>query len=131
MRVLRELGLVLVGCSAMTALAIPPAYADSGFAGSWTATDVIDGSSITLSIHGAGPRYSAREVDAAASVCDGAPASLSGGGKAEGDVLEIRMTLQCLPGGNIFRGQFPFVFFYDAGTDTLTDGDGVLYSRAD
>lgn len=129
MGTVRKLGLVAAGCCAVSALTVPPAYAGSGFAGSWTAIDG-DGSNLSLSIRGSGPRYTFREVDDSAHVCDGAPATINGAGRADGEVLEAQATLACMPGGNIFRQRFDFVFFYDAGTDTLTDGDDVVYTRA-
>jgi hypothetical protein len=125
---LRELGLVLVASCAATAVNLPAAHAAEGFSGRWAATDR-DGSTLALAVHGSGPRYAVREVDDAATVCGGAPASVSGAGMAEGHVLVVRAALACAPGGNVFRQQIEISFSYDATADVLTDNDGVVWSR--
>ena len=129
MSAVRELGLVAAACLAVSALTVSPAQAAGGFAGRWTATDG-DGSNLSLSIEGSGPRYALREVDDAATVCGGAPASVNGSGRADGDLLVVRVTLACEPGGNIFRQRIELTFAYDAAPDTLTDNDGVVWNRA-
>lgn len=85
---------------------------------------------MTLEVRGGGDRYAVRLVDDAASVCLGAPASVSGAGVAEGSVLWARVTLACLPGGNIFRGRIEISFTHSATDDTLTDNEGIVWSRA-
>jgi hypothetical protein len=105
-----------------------PAHAGDGFAGLWTATDG-DGSSLSLSVQGGAVHYAVREVDDAATVCGGAPASVSGAGEADGQLLVVRATLACTPGGNIFRQRIELTFAHTA-PDTLTDNDGVVWSRA-
>lgn len=128
MSAIRELGLVAAGCLAASALTLSPAHAAEGFAGRWTATDG-DGSNLSLSINGSGARYGVREVDDAATACGGAPASVSGSGKADGDLLVVQATLACEPGGNIFRHRIEITFTHNATPDTLTDNDGVVWSR--
>jgi hypothetical protein len=125
---LRELGLVVAACCAATAVSVPPAHAAEGFPGHWAATDH-DGSNLSLAVHGNGARYAVREVDDAATVCGGAPASVSGSGAAEGQLLVVRAALACAPGGNVFRQQIEITFTYDATADVLTDNDGVVWSR--
>jgi hypothetical protein len=129
MKVVRDLGLVASACLAASALTVSPTHATAGFAGRWTATDG-DGSNLSLSIHGSGTRYAVREVDDAATVCGGAPASVSGPGRADGDLLVVQATLACEPGGNIFRQRIEITFTHNATPDTLTDNDGVVWSRA-
>jgi hypothetical protein len=129
MNAVRDLGLVAAACLAASALTLAPAQAAEGFAGQWTATDG-DGSNLSLSINGSGARYAVREVDDAASVCGGAPASVTGAGKASGDLLVVQATLACQPGGNIFRHRIEIAFTYDATPDTLTDNDGVVWNRS-
>jgi hypothetical protein len=106
-----------------------PAHAADAFAGQWAATDH-DGSSLSLSIQGGGLRYAVREVDDAATVCGGAPASVSGSGTADGPRLDVRATLACTPGGNAFRQRIELRFTHDAAPETLTDNDGVVWTRA-
>jgi hypothetical protein len=129
MNAIRRLGLVAAACLTASALSVSPAQAATGFAGRWTAIDG-DGSNLSLSIQGGGGgRHAVREVDAA-SVCGGAPATVNGSGRADGDLLVVRATLACEPGGNIFRQRIEISFTYDATSDTLTDNDGVVWNRA-
>jgi hypothetical protein len=129
MSAIRELGLVAVGCLAASALSLAPAHAAASFSGHWTATDG-DGSNLSLSVQGRGVHYAVREVDDAASVCGGAPASVNGAGEAHGELLVVQATLACAPGGNTFRQRIEIRFAYNATADTLTDNDGVVWSRA-
>ena len=130
MTAVRELGVVAAGCLALSALTLVPAHAASGFAGRWTATDG-DGSNLSLSIEGGGGgHYAVREVDDAATVCGGAPASVSGAGTLEGELLVLRATLACVPGGNTFRQRIELTFSHTSSPETLTDNDGVVWSRA-
>ena len=125
----RQLGLAAAVCIASSAATLAPAHAAEGFAGRWTASDY-DGSNLSLSIQGSGGRYAVREVDDAATVCGGAPASVTGAGTADADLLVVQATLACAPGGNPFRQRIEISFTYDATFDTLTDNDGVVWSRA-
>ena len=100
------------------------------YAGPWTAVDH-DGSHLTLSIQGTGPRYAVREVDdSATSVCGGSPATVAGSGTVDGDWLVVQATLACTPGGNVLRSRIEIAFSYDAGTGTLVDNEGVVWSPA-
>lgn len=96
--------------------------------GSWTATD-FDNSNLSLSIHAGKNSYAVREVDDAATVCGGAAATLAGPGHLENGDLFARVTLVCTPGGNTFHERFDIAFTYNAGDDTLTDYDGVTWTR--
>lgn len=129
MNAARETGLVGAVCLAASALALSPAHAAEAFAGRWVATDG-DGSHLSLSIHGSGGHYGVREVDDAATVCGGAPASVNGSGEVEGAVLVVQATLACAPGGNIFRQRFEITFTQSATPATLADNDGVVWNRA-
>lgn len=130
MRALRALVLVVGGCSGALLMATPGAAA-GGFAGSWTATDTLDGSSMSLSVRGGGGgHWAVREVDSAASVCGGVPAAVTGPGSLDGNVLVVPSTLTCMPGGNILRERIALTFVYSSGNDTLTDNDGVVWHRA-
>ena len=130
MSAVRELGVVAAGCVAVSALTFAPAHAAGGLAGTWTATDG-DGSNLSLSIEGGGGgHYAVREVDDAATVCGGAPASVSGAGTLEGELLVVHATLACAPGGNVFRQRIELTFSHSSSPETLTDNDGVVWTRA-
>jgi hypothetical protein len=106
-----------------------PAHAAGGFQGSWESIDTVDGSYQTLDIHGRGPHLSVHYVDYAASVCGGARATVSGSGEQDQDVLFANATVTCNPGGNFIRHRIQLAWKYDAGTDTLSDPDGVTWHR--
>jgi hypothetical protein len=130
MSAVRRLLAVTAGVCVASAVGLPPAHAGGAYAGSWTAIDH-DGSHMTLSIQGTGPRYAVREVDdSATSACQGNPATVSGAGTVDGDWLYVRATLACTPGGNVLRHQVEIAFSYDAGSGTLVDNEGVVWSRA-
>jgi hypothetical protein len=121
---------VTVGVVAASAVGVAPAQAAGTYAGSWTAIDH-DGSHMTLTIQGTGPRYAVREVDdSATSACGGSPATVNGSGSVDGDWLVVHATLACTPGGNVLRFRVEIAFSYDAGSGTLVDNEGVVWSRA-
>jgi hypothetical protein len=132
MRVSRMCRLIGVACctAAVGVLAVAPASAAGGFAGSWSATDTADGSRLTLSINGSGGHYAVREVDDAANVCGGAAAAVNGSGSLDGGVLVAPVTLVCAGGGNIFRHRIAIAFTYDATADQLIGDDGVVWHRS-
>jgi hypothetical protein len=129
MKQIFSLGVLVVGL--VVGLSAPPAVAAQGeLAGTWTSID-IDGSNQTLTITGSGTRvYAMSLLDDSASLCDGAPALAEGSGRVAEDQLFMRAAAVCLPGGNLLRGVINIGFIYDAGTDTLTDDFGVVWSRA-
>jgi hypothetical protein len=130
MSALTRLLAVTTGVVAASAVGVAPAQAAGSYQGRWTATDH-DGSHMTLSIQGVGPRYAVREVDdSATSVCGGAPATVSGLGAVDGDWLVVHATLACTPGGNPLRSRVEIAFSYDASTGTLVDNEGVVWSPA-
>ena len=124
--------MLAVAASASFALGVATsaaASAGTGFVGSWSATDH-DGSNLSLSVQGGGSgHYAVRERDEAATVCGGAPAQVVGAGTADGAFLGVPVTLTCLPGGNVFRQRVFISFTYDANSDTLTDNEGVIWTR--
>lgn len=130
MRAHRVLALLTVGCASAALLTATSGAAAGGFAGSWVATDTLDGSSLSLSIRSGGTHYAVREVDAAGSVCGGAPAAVAGAGTARGDTLFVSGTLTCMPGGNILRERIGISFSHSSANDTLTDNDGVVWHRS-
>jgi hypothetical protein len=109
-----------------------PASAASGdLAGTWTSTDT-DGSSQTLDVSGSGNNSYSMYLfdDSATSACGGAPAKLVGTGVLDGNDLTMTGALVCLPGGNQLRFRIDYGFVYSAGTDTLTDDAGVVWTRS-
>ncbi len=112
--------------------AAPP----SPFTGSWTSVDV-DGSNQRLTI-GGGPAPRVLLRDDGATVCglddEGEPefaARASGRAAIAGTTLTVDFDLYCLASPTYFLDTFPGITYdYDAGTDTLTDNIGVVWSRA-
>jgi len=98
--------------------------------GVWTSVDT-DGSHQSLTIRGGGSNSYAMFLydDAASSACGGAPARVTGSGSAAGDVLTMRGTLTCAPGGNVIRSRLSLEFAYDEATGTLTDFSAVVWQR--
>lgn len=125
-----SLGVLVVGIVLVLG-GLPAAAAQGDLAGRWTSIDT-DGSHQTLTIEGSGERVYAMSLfdESATSLCDGAPASVNGPGRVTEDGLLLRGAAVCRPGGNVLRGVIHLAFTYDAGTDTLTDEFGVVWSRA-
>ena len=113
-------------------VASAPAHAGSGaLAGTWTSVDSGDGSSQSLLVRGEGTRaYAVTYADESASVCGGPPAVVAGPGSFDGTRLEMVGVLTCRPGGNIFRERITLGFTYMAGSDTLVDDAGDVWTRS-
>lgn len=124
----RTIVMTAAACAAST-IGVAPAHAAPGFAGSWEATDIPDGSHMTLSISGHAPHYGVRYVDEGATVCGGSRAVGTGRGEQDGDLLFARIMLACTPGGSTFRDHVEPVWEYDAGTDTLVEPSGIVWHR--
>jgi hypothetical protein len=133
---------ILTGLAVLTATAalLTPATAVAAggagggvLAGTWTSTDVPDGSHQTLTITGSGNHvYSIVYVDdEATGACGGRPARLSGPGFVDGDSVLMVAPLVCLPGGNALRERLAIGVQYDPETDSLVDDFGIVWSRAD
>jgi len=120
----------LVAVSSVGAAGQAVAAQDNVFSGTWTSTD-LDGSNQVLTIRGSGNGSLAMFLfdDSATGACDGAPAYVVGSGRPDGDTLVLFGTLTCQPGGNVIRGRLTFAFEYSAGSDTLTDESGVVWTR--
>lgn len=122
----------LAGATGLVAGGTAPADAKQGggYAGTWTSVDS-DGSNQVLRISGSGAgSYGLRLFDDAGTVCGGAPTLFNGSGHLVEDGLVALGSVVCLPGGNPLRGAITLWYVYDAGTDTITDGGGVVWSRA-
>lgn len=131
MRHVRQLATVAAAVAALGILGASPAHASDGFEGSWEATDILDGSHMTLTVRGSGTHYAVQLFDeSATSVCEGEPATVSGAGRVSEGTLLTDMTLVCRPGGNTIRHRVTLSFSHHAGSDTLTDGDGIVWHRA-
>lgn len=116
----------------LAATAAPP----SPFTGSWTSVDPVDGSNQRMAI-GGGPAPRVLLYDDGATVCGldelGEPvhaARVTGRGTVDGTTLSVDLDVYCLASPTYLLGSFAGVFEYDAGTDTLTDGIGIVWSRA-
>ena len=120
----------LVG--AVSLLGAAPAHAaqGGGYAGTWTSTDT-DGSHQVMRISGSGKgSYGLRLYDDAGTVCGGVPTLFNGSGHLVPDGLVALGSVACLPGGNVLHGAITLFYAYDQGTDTITDGAGVVWTRA-
>ena len=111
--------------------------ASSPFTGAWDSIDS-DGSYQTLRIGGGpGDSQHVRYYDFGATVCGLDPvtgdflyaASARGNLTASGNSLTGSMPVYCQSGPPAFWGNANFAFAYDPGTDTLTDGFGIVWSR--
>jgi hypothetical protein len=121
------LAVSLVGAPSAAAAA---AGADA-FRGEWTSVDT-DGSRQWLWIEGTGiaGSHAVRWIDeSATAVCGGDEAAVQGRGEVQGDVLNVRATLTCRPGGNPLRTRIEVEFVHATQPDTLTDGFGVTWTR--
>ncbi|MEO5703866.1 MAG: hypothetical protein ABIZ52_02245 [Candidatus Limnocylindrales bacterium] len=116
------------------ALALPAgalaAAPTSSFTGSWVSTDY-DGSHQTLVVSSGG-RPSVVYQDFYASGCDSnaGPAThwvSAGTGAVEGDVLWISYRKSGC--GTFLMGGYEDYYIYDAGSDTLTDSAGIVWTR--
>ena len=129
-----SVALALTGLLLVSNLA---AAAASPFVGAWESTD-IDGSYQRLVI-GGGPGDGHRVLlyDYGATVCGLDPATgeilyaamARGSGQAQGDVLSGGWGVWCLSRPVTFYGDLAFELAYEATSDTLTDGTGVVWSR--
>ena len=101
---------------------------DSRFAGVWTSVDN-DGSHQTLRIAGSGHGALAMFLfdDSATGACDGLPAHVVGSGRPVGDIVVMKASLVCLPGGNPIRHRINLVFELVNGA--LVDETGVVWGR--
>ena len=127
------------GGAALLALALLAAWSavfaappGDPFVGAWEATDIIDGSTLRLSV-GGGPgashriRLSDDRVTAGGCPFD-TPAVVIGVGTVSGNVMTIvNAVVRCLADGSTFL--FGDTLTYDSGTDTLIASDGTTFSR--
>ena len=110
-----------------TGFAVAPT---SAFTGTWESTD-FDGSHQTLLVS-AGARPSVVYQDFYASSCDtfAGPSThwvASGVGEVDGDILWISFHKSGC--GNFLQGGYDDWYWYDSGTDTLTDSVGIIWTR--
>jgi len=127
---------IILGIAVLTLALVLPAGAlaaapTSAFTGSWASTDT-DGSDQTLVVS-AGNRPSVIYQDFYASGCDnfGGPAThwvAAGNGGVEGDVLYVSFRKSGC--GDFLMGGYEDYFTYDAGTNTLTDSFGIVWTRS-
>lgn len=121
------------------ALQTPPSVPASGLEGTWVATED-DGSTLTATFQLSGDGVvEMLEVDDYASVCSGAPSTMTGTGGLESDTMLVipEPILTCddgsrpeaLSGPPLEEQLQNLTFTYDPGTDTLTDNFGMVWSR--
>jgi hypothetical protein len=130
--------IVLVAtCLVVLATVVPAATISASaqgdlFRGTWTSVDT-DSSHQSLRIQASGERGRHAMFlfdDSATAACSGSPASFKGVGVADGNLLLMRGTLTCRPGGNPIGGRISLEFEYDPGTDTISDETGVIWHRS-
>ena len=127
--------LVLAGLTLAAALAVPAgviaAPSTTEFTGSWVSVDT-DGSDQTLVVSG-GAQPSVIYQDFFANGCDrfGGPAThWVGAGKGsveEGTLFVVFHKSGC---GRLLQGGYEDWFVYEAGSDTLEDSFGIIWTRA-
>ena len=127
-----SLAVIALGVSLFgTPSAVAAAARADAFRGEWTSVDT-DGSRQWLWIEGTGfaGSHSVRWIDeSATAACGGDEAAVQGRGQVQGDVLSVRATLTCRPGGNPLRTRIEVEFVHATQPDTLTDGFGVTWTR--
>jgi hypothetical protein len=121
-------GLLILG-----QLWLAPAALASGsvFAGTWTSTDVPDGSTQLLSVSAnATPTVTYQDLFASGCANNGARSThfaAVGMGSISGTALDVSFARS---GCGAFQlGAFDLPFAYDADTDTLVDGFGITWHR--
>ncbi len=126
---------VAAAAALLIAIAIPAAAVAaptaSPFAGRWVSVDT-DGSSQLLIVSG-GARPAVVYQDFYASSCDinAGPAThwvAAGRGTIEGDLLTANFVKSGC--GTFLQGGYQDWYFYDGGSDTLTDGFDIVWTRA-
>lgn len=109
-------------CTALLAFALLGAGPPDPFSGAWEGTDVVDESSLRLSLGGGGETRSVSLFDDDATVaCDtGGPATARGTGVIDGNDLVVdEFVIRCADGTPTFVVEASFT--YDPSTDTLID----------
>ena len=126
--------LAVVALSTVTALGVgayPSAHASGAdvFNGVWVSIDY-DDSHQTLVVRGSGPsdRAATYYDDVASHACAGAPATIVGHGRVDGDFMLVRGNLRCEPGTQPL-GFVDIGYAYQAGDDTLLDDFGITWTR--
>ena len=121
---------VFAGVALLLAFASPAAAASSVFAGLWSSTDY-DGSHQTLVVS-AGESPSVTFQDFYASACaDHGDRSThwvsAGSAMVDGDVLSVHFHRSGC--GTFGIGSYDDEWYYDSGSDTLTDSAGITWYR--
>lgn len=121
---------LLLGLGAWSATAAPPS---DPFVGTWESVD-LDGSNQTMTFRGRGPvkGFTYFDDDATAACETGGEFTARGTGEVDGDTIATSFkNVRCEDGTrrDDLRGVGD-VLVYDAETDSLTDGFGIVWSRA-
>jgi hypothetical protein len=126
--------LVVTGVFLALALAASPVSAapavGSQFAGTWVSTDFDGSTQVLLVSAGRSPRVTYQDFYASACDNNGSPSThwvAAGRGTVTDDLLEI---VYHKSGCGWFTiGPYGDFYFYDSGTDTLTDSVGNVWTR--
>ena len=127
--------LVVTGVLLTLALAASPATAapavGSQFAGVWVSEDYDGSTQVLLVSAGGSPRVTYEDFYASGCDNNGSPSThwvAAGRGSVDGDLLVIDYHKS---GCGFFSiGAYSDFYEYDAGTDTLTDSVGIVWTRA-
>jgi hypothetical protein len=99
------------------------------FVGAWESNDP-DGSHPVMSIRDLGDgTFEMELVDDAATVCDGAPATVTGTGAVSGARMTVAPAVLTCEGGEPTSIGEDLTFDYDVKTDTLFDSSGIVWRR--
>lgn len=131
---LSTMGAVVIGARLLL-----PDLAPSPFVGTWVTTDD-DGSTPTVTFQVSSDRAVEMDVvDDYASVCSGAPSTMTGTGRLEGDTVVVipvptytcddGTEPQALRGPPLHEQLLDLTFTYDSQSDTLTDNFDAVWHR--
>jgi hypothetical protein len=126
---------IVVSAALLLAAAVPAAASPAHpFRGNWKGID-LDGSSISLWIveeaRSGGKVFEVRAHDDRTGPWCGGPARMTAIGALTSDTtIEVSMIWWCLPSADSWWLFLPDVLTYDAATDTISDGSGVIYTRS-
>jgi len=103
----------------------------SPFSGRWTSTDPGDGSFQALLVStGSAPAVTFQDFSASSCANHGSPSTQwtsAGRGEIDGDTLYVHFHKSGC--GSFTIGQYDDFYWYDAGSDTLTDSFGIVWER--
>ena len=123
---------IALAASLAAAMGSPASAGKRGvFAGVWEATDLGDGSNVTMWLTQDGSHYDMLIYDNLGTTCDpDAPANILGEARLRGDVLSLTGEGWCLSASPTYLGSLGWSVTYDPSTDTMVDPiDGQTWHR--